>query len=330
MILLRNQLFSGLIFVHMLQPQRKLFLLGPQPEYASLKTVLSRLELNGPVALITAGWETEEEYDQELRQAIGVECHNLKLFNRTEQLFADDPDLIQTLQARQDELRHLRDAYNGRLFHLLKAARQIIRRHDDLIDLDAERESAIEMVRQLDRQYFVRTSQIIDDYEEQLKLAQRPLVVAHRREVAGLLRRSSAILISGGHVAIILNRLRIFGILETSRELPIVAWSGGAMALADQVVFFHDSPPQGAGNPEILRAGMGLFHDLLPLPDARTRLNLEDTARVALFARRFDSFRCAMFDETTILERRDERWLSEGSDSVSRLGHAGNVVGLDA
>ena len=236
----------------MTEDQRQVILLGPQPEYATLKTALLHLNLSAPVALITAGWETDEQQDQELQQAIGsvgVDCANLKLFARTEQLFADDPELIQSLKSRQDELRHLRDAYNDRLNHLLKAARQIIRRQEDLIDLSYERESAIDMVRQLDRQYFVRTSQIIDKYEERLQTANRPLVASSRREIFEELDRVGAVLISGGHVAIILNRLKLFGILESAKAVPIIAWSGGAMALADQVVFFHDSPPQGAGNP---------------------------------------------------------------------------------
>ncbi len=310
--------------------QRQLILLGPQPHYESLKTALSRLELVGPVALITAGWETDEQDDRELLQAIGHETVNLKLFARTEQLFHEDPELIQTLQRRQDELRHLRDAYNDRLDHLLKAARQIIRRREDLIDLDAERESAIEMVRQLDRQYFVRTSQIIDEYEQQLQIARRPLVVAHRHELNEQLNRTSVIVISGGHVGIILNRLRIFGIFETHHHLPTIAWSGGAMALSDEVVFFHDSPPQGGGNPEVLRAGIGLFHDLLPLPDAKVRLNLEDQARVELFARRFNQFECVIFDEHTVLERVGGAWRHDDRERATRLGAAGSVVSFNA
>ena len=310
--------------------QRQLTLLGPQPEYASLRTALSRMDVAAPIALITAGWETDEQQDQELKQAIGADCVNLNLFARTEQLFAEDSEMIQTLRARQDELRHLRDAYNDRLNHLLQAARQIIRRTETLVDLEAERESAIDMVRQLDRQYFVRTSQIIDQYESRLQTANRPLVAAHRREISELLSGVNAILISGGHVAIILNRLKIFGILEIRPDLPIVAWSGGTMALADQVVFFHDSPPQGAGDPEVLRAGMGVFQDVLPLPDANTRLRLDDRARVELFARRFDRFNCVILDEHTILERKNGHWTSIGEDSASRLGDQGSVVNFNA
>lgn len=306
--------------------QRQLVLLGPQPEYASLNVALKDLSVASPVALITAGWETEEADDQDLKNAIGVEAINLNLFGRTEKLFADDPELIETLRSRQDELRHLRDAYNDRLNHLLKGARQIIRRKDALVDLTPERESAIEMVRQLDREYFVRTSQIIDCYEERLKTADRFHVCEHRNEIREILEPVNAILIAGGHVAIILNRLKIFGILEMRPELPIIAWSGGAMALSDQVVFFHDSPPQGAGDAEVLRGGMSLFHDVLPLPDAKSRLNLDDEARVELFARRFNRFKCVVFDEQTILRSQGDDWELKGVGPTQRLGSEGQVV----
>ena len=310
--------------------ERKLVLLGPQPEFASLQTVLADLQPQLPVALITAGWETEESDDGDLKAAIDIEAINLNLFERTERLFSDDPELIKTLRTRQDELRHLRDAYNDRLNHLLKAARQIIRRHDPLIDLGLETESAIEMVRQLDREYFVRTSQLIDRYEQQLQIAYRPHVIQHRREIGDILNRVHAVLIAGGHVAIILNRLRIFGILDMRTELPIVAWSGGTMALSDQVVFFHDSPPQGPGDAEVLRAGMSLYHDVLPLPDGKTRLNLDDQARVELFARRFNRFKCVIFDEQTILERENGNWIDKSPQPAMRLGDSGHVVELNA
>ena len=316
--------------MHDATQQRQLFLLGPQPEFASLKKVIDRIELSGPVALITAGWETDEHQDHELKQAIGVPSVNLNLFARTEQLFAEDAELIETLRERQDQLRHLRETYNRRLTHLLKAARQIIRRKEKLIDLTAERESAIEMVRQLDQQYFDRTSKIVDHYEQQLQTSNRTLVASHRQQISEILEKSGAILISGGHVAIILNRLRIFGILESNTHLPLIAWSGGSMALAEKVVLFHDSPPQGAGNSEVLRAGMGLFTNVLPLPNAEHRLKLKDKARVELFARRFESFECVVFSDQTILERVNGNWNSIGFGSAKCLGKSGNVVDFNA
>jgi hypothetical protein len=310
----------------MLSTQRRLILLGPQPEYQTLSIAADRLGTDGPVAIVTAGWEEDESNDTTLKQALPHASVNLALFDRSERLFKADTELIELLRLRQDELRHLRDVYRLRLDYVLAAARQTLDRRDPLIDLEAEQESAIEMIRQLDRQYFLRTSQICDCYETQLGGMDRPLVVAHRRELEQILDDVRALVISGGHAAIILNRLRIFGLLEMCDHLPIIAWSAGAMALADQIVFFHDSPPQGAGNAEVLRAGMGLFHEFLPLPSARTRLKLDDQTSVALFARRFQRFSCVVFDESTILDRRDGHWST--SDHVEQLDISGKLVPL--
>ena len=314
----------------MTSTDRHLILLGPQPKHASLQKVLLELELRSPVALITAGWETEENQDHELQRVIGIDALNLNLFGRTEQLFADDPELIQGLQARQDELRHLRDDYNERLHLLLQAARKVAQRNDKLIDWSAERESSIEMIRQLDRQHFQHSSRVIDDYENQLKVSERPLVIEHRQQLAELMERCNALLIAGGHVAIILNRLQIFGILDMRPDLLTIAWSGGAMALAEQVVFFHDSPPQGQGDAEVLRAGMGLFADILPLPDARSRLNLDNRSSVELFSRRFGHFQNVVFDEQTRLDRKRGRWQDHSAIGAVCLGDCGRIVDFKA
>lgn len=307
--------------------QRRLLLLGPQPEYSSLRRALERLKMTAPVALVTAGWE-EDEPDPRLLapllDSVPSGSFNLNLFQRSEELFAADPELIQMLRDRQDELRLLRDVYRVRLEHALEAVRRIEVDHEQRIDLTAERESAIEMVRLLDRQYFLRTCQVCDAWDERLQTPSRQEVVRHRGELRTLLDGSAAIVISGGHAAIILNRLRIFGILEMNEKLPVVAWSGGAMALSEQIVFFHDSPPQGRGDAEVLRAGMGLFHEFLPLPDARSRLRLDDAPRVGMFSRRFDAWQCVVMDEQTIMDRRQGEWWV--SHDTRRLDHDGSLV----
>ncbi|MGI9519931.1 MAG: hypothetical protein ACR2NP_22950 [Pirellulaceae bacterium] len=311
--------------------QRRLVLLGPQPEYVSLREALGRLDITSPVAFVTAGWEDEENDPQQLQplvDALPAGSFNLNLFERSEQLFADDSEVIELLRDRQDELRHLRDVYRMRLDCALDAARRVVRRQEELIDIQPERESAIDMVRQLDRDYFERTGVICHDYERRLGTARRPQVKLHREKISKQLDQAAAIVISGGHAAIILNRLKIFGLLETHTKLPIIAWSAGAMALSQRVVFFHDSPPQGRGNPEVLRAGMALFRKYLPLPDARNRLRLDDKLRVELFSRRFNSHQCVIFDEHTLLDRKRGRWTV--SDRAQRLGENGQLVQVSA
>ena len=227
--------------------QRRLVLLGPQPEYQSLRHALARLEIDSPVALITAGWEDDELEPRKLTpvmDALPPGSFNLDLFQRTEDLFKADPAMIQALRDRQDELRLLRDLYRDRMELALDAARLTIRRRNERLDFAEERLSAIEAVQLLDRQYFLRTCQICDAWEARMKTASRPHVVRHVEEVRQLLSRASAIVIGGGHAAIILNRLKIFEILDSSVSLPVIAWSGGAMALADQVVFLRDGKQQ--------------------------------------------------------------------------------------
>ena len=91
-------------------------------------------------------------------------------------------------------------------------------------------------------------------------------------------------------------------------QLPIIAWSAGTMALADQIVLFHDHPPQGKGNPEVLRAGMGLFHEILPLPNAQHRLDLADELRVSLLARRFVPYACVEMNQESLMDRHRGHW----------------------
>ncbi len=305
-------------------PNRRFIVLGPQQEYRTLRTALERIDVDGTVALITAGWEVDELDDLEIRQAIPNDVVNLRLFERSELLFDADKQLIQRLRDRQDELRYLRDAYRARLDYALSAARQMIQLHRDSdYDLEPEVESAIDQIRQLDKQYFVRTSQVCDQYDVELQVENRPQVLMHREQLLKTLEQCAALVISGGHAAIILNRLKIFGILELAPKMPVIACSGGAMALSDQIVFFHDSPPQGAGNPEVLRAGMGVLPGVLPLPDASNRLDLEDQNRVELFARRFSQYLCLELNEQTLLEQHQGKW--QLMNGTRQLGDNGKL-----
>ena len=106
----------------------------------------------------------------------------------------------------------------------------------------------------------------------------------------------TAVAIAGGHVMVLLNRFRMYALMPKLTEFPVLAWAAGAMVLTERIVAFHDSPPQGRGNPEVLEAGVGLVPGVVVLPHARQRLKLTDPVRVALLARRFAPARCLAFD----------------------------------
>ena len=82
----------------------------------------------------------------------------------------------------------------------------------------------------------------------------------------------------------------------------MIAWSAGAMALTDRIVLFGDRSPQGPGHPEVYGSGLSVLRDVVLLPHARARMLLDDTPRMAVFARRFAPARCVLLDSGTRIE----------------------------
>ena len=108
------------------------------------------------------------------------------------------------------------------------------------------------------------------------------------------LRDCESVVITGGNVVILLNRLRMFGVPALLQEKNLIAWSAGAMALSDRIVLFHDRMPQGRRDPELLGPGTGLLPGYVFLPDARLRIT--DSIRTGLYSRRFAPARCITLD----------------------------------
>lgn len=279
---------------------RTMILLGPQRSRPTLAEAVARLGIDssgtGQIASVTAGWQEREAEIDEMREHLSQPVVDLRLHRRCEQAFAEDPDLFHAHRARQDRLRAMHRLYRYRLDFALEPARELLRRTGDAALLAPEREAAIAAIRDLDRRYLRRIAEVHRAFEQDHPAGAHPALERQRDEIANLLEESAALAIAGGHVAVLVNRLRLFRFAELAPK-PIIAWSAGAMALAERVVLFHDSPPQGAGNAEVFDVGLGLTSGLLPLPHARRRLQLEDPFRVELFARRFAPDVCLLLDE---------------------------------
>ena len=106
----------------------------------------------------------------------------------------------------------------------------------------------------------------------------------------------------------------------------VIAWSAGAMALADRIVLFHDRSPHGPGHPEVYGSGLSVVRDVVLLPHARARLLLDDTARMAVFARRFGPARCVLLEAGTRLELSDAgAGLPPGTRVLAEDGHVASL-----
>lgn len=271
-------------------------LLGPQRHDPRVRDTLEKLAPSGNVALIAAGWEEREAEDEELVQHLGRPVRNLAVYQRGEEVFAEDPELLEGMQTRHDELRSLQDLYRLRLSHALAAARELFALGEEDPLVPPELDDAIEAVRLLDAAHLERVEEVHEHFENEFELARRSSIQRQFASLKAGLEAADVLLIAGGHVAILVNRLRMFGLGDLIAQKPVIAWAAGAMALSERVVLFHDSPPQGAGDAEVFQAGFALVPNLVCLPHASRRLKLEDRSRVSLMARRFAPAVCATLD----------------------------------
>jgi hypothetical protein len=284
-------------------------LLGPQRLQPTLGPVLQSLGVHtGRIATITAGWQEREPDDSDLHEHLGRRSINLSLYLRAERVFLRDQQLASAHHHRQAALRELQDLYNVRLDHLMATAYELRRRDSASVLVAEARAAAIEAVRTLDAQHLAREREIHAEYVQRWRPHERDAVMRERSEIDAILRDSAAVAIAGGHVAVLLNRLRLFGLDAALRGSVVVAWSAGSMAIADTVVLFHDQPPHGMGNAEVLDVGLGLAPGVVPLPQARHRLQLDARDRVAVFAERFAPAACVPMDEGARIDLGPDGW----------------------
>lgn len=311
-------------------PGRAVVFLGPQRLAPTVREALTPLAPgDGPVAVVTAGWEERELEHDELSAHLERDVINLELFHRMEDVLQQDPELRDVLIARLNTMRGLQRLYRVRLRHTARAVEDLMTREDPEDLIEAARTAAFTSLQHLDEQHLERTATIQREIETSLDLDSRPALTVHREEIAAELAESDALCIAGGHVRRLLTGLWLFDVLGLlPATTPILAWSAGTMALTDRVVLFHDRPPQGPGWAEILSPGLGICPGLVALPNAGRRLRLDDAVRVQLLSRRFPDAICAALDPRTKLTFQDGVW--SAGEPTMRLTVEGTIAPLSA
>ena len=146
-------------------------------------------------------------------------------------------------------------------------------------------------------------------------------IARHRHEVAELLRDAAVVAIAGGHVGILLRCLRLFAVVP-SRELPVVAWSAGAMALTERVVLYNDRGPQGVQGAEVWDRGIGRVPNVVAMPHARRRLRLDDPIHAKVLVQRFAPATCLLLDDGTQVEIGADGSVPEDARVLTETGAA--------
>ena len=297
-------------------------LLGPQHVEVDAGRVLDGLGVRGRVALVTAGWQEREADDEALVDALGVPAVNLRLHARSEAVFESDVEFAVAYKERQELLRQMQELYRVRLDHISDAAHAISLRHVQPELLAQEGEASVEEFRHLDGRHLARCRAIHARFEERWRPGERASVARHRRELRALVEGVAAVVIAGGHVASLLNRLKLFDVVDIASGKPLVAWSAGAMALAERIVLFHDFPPYGKDIAQVLDAGTGLVPGLVVLPDPRRRLRLDDRAGLARFVKRMAPSTCVVMDHGAIVVLEGDRIVRARACRLTPAGDA--------
>lgn len=284
------------------------------------------LKVNGPFGSVTAGWREMEGETQALSEHLEAKVVDLGLYARVEDIFASDPSLFSAHRERQDTLRQQQRLYRLRLRAGAEACYALLRSEENPALVQSHLRAATSQLRALDRFHARQMATIHSDFDRQVKPLGRPAVLEHHREISEMLSGLGAVLIAGGHVAVLLSRLRLLGMGDLLRNHPVAGWSAGAMVLTDRLVLFHDRAPQGRREPELLDVGLGRLRGVVALPSASARLELDNRDHLTLLNRRFVPARCLTLDDGAFAV-----WI-EGvlatAEGVSRIGRNGKLAAL--
>jgi hypothetical protein len=303
-------------------------LLGPQSPVPNLRQAIDAINSDGPVVVITAGWRDSEGEIDELRDIAGCPIEDLMLYQRAEAVFAHEPALRELQRERQDELTELQRLYRIRLAPTIAAARKLMRTRAEPELLRLEQRAAISQLRAPDSHHLRRIRGIHQNFNRRRAGLDIPRATAQREQVHEMVEKAGLVLIAGGHVAVLLNRIRLFGLDQLLAQKPVIAWSAGAMALSERIVLFHHAPPQGKRDAELLDAGLGIVRRRVLLPHANTRLDWHNGHRMALFSRRFSPADCCTLDNGSMIHLDNERIIAtSGSCIVSRAGRKKALTG---
>ncbi len=303
-------------------------LLGPQRFLTTAGTVVRGLAPDGPVATVTAGWQDRESADDELDDVMGGRSRNLDLYRRLTDVLETDEHFATEALAHRDAMDELAGIYSLRLQRALESVYAVARRPARQDIADAAFSDAVRDVRDIDEWYLRTVDQLYGELEAVAPVSASEPILRHRDEVAEILREAPVLAVAGGHVGILLRCLRLFAV-DPAHDVPVVAWSAGAMALTERVVLYNDRGPQGVQGAEVWDRGSARVRDVVAMPHARRRLRLDDPVHAKVFVRRFAPATCLLLDDGTQVEVGADGSVPEDARVLTETG-GGLVTGARA
>ena len=314
---------------------KSLVILGPQRPAPTLPVVLEALKVQGPLVAITAGWRHDEAELEALQGAVG-RVTSLPLYRWFDQLPAQAPQIAATYRERQKRIQRFKDLYRLRMHAALNTVRDLVRllpTDPELVTREIER--AAQVVRGIDAEALGAVDEVRAAFSGLNDRFQNPWIRDLRDQAAELIAGAGAVLVAGGHVAVLRNRMLFFGVehalaqcLDSDR--PVICWGAGAMVMSERIVLFYDDAPDGPAEAEILDHGLGFAPNAVLFPHVNERLRLDDQTRVAALAYRFGPHACIGLKRGAWIELTESGWRRKsGPETAVRLCSDGTVVPME-
>lgn len=282
-------------------------LLGPQRFTVRATSALRSLDTSGPVAVINAGWEEREDDNAELDAALDNRMRGLRLAHRLDDVLRKDPTFAAAASRFRDRHDELTGLYRLRLTHgdagVYAVQRQIPSHPARAHHSAAQRamRDAIVGVQAIDDWYLAELQRLYQELEVEGGVNTSEVVAWHRSEIRTLQNDCVAWVLPGGNIRTLISALRLFAI-SIPPEVPVIAWSAGAMALTERIALFHDFGPEGARESELFDVGLGRVRGVVVFPHARRRLRMDDPNRLAVLAMRYAPGQCVLLDDGVCLD----------------------------
>jgi hypothetical protein len=280
---------------------RQVTLLGPL-DGVDLAAEVAAFGVEGPVALVTAGWEEGERNDAEVDRRLGGGSRNLNLYGRRLDVLESDVAYADAERLLHTQLDDLRDVYALRVRHALAGVDAVRRRFAEAQRRPGpELDGAIDAVRTLDESHAAAIGAAYERFYSQSAPHGRPSIARHREEVADIVAGCGAIAIAGGHVGVLNDCLHLCNLGVLIEDRPLIVWSSGCMAVSERIVVVDDDDPAGRPD-ELYDIGIGVARGMVALPAAASRLRAHGTDSLAVLARRCAPSTCVLLDAGDRLE----------------------------
>lgn len=299
----------------------KVVLLGPQAPQPTLGEVVHEIEPDGPIAVITAGWQEWESDLAGLRAQLGEGIVPLRLYERAEEAWQEDPPLREAHARMQRDLRAIRRLYGRQLERAAEAWMELLDADGPARIVEPERNASLEAIQRLDAHHLDRIREVQAEFRQSMKPAERPAVARARADILGEMQGATLVVIEGGHAAVLHNRIALFDLVDELRARTVIGCAAGAMILCGRIALYNDSPAIGRGHAEVGHPGFGLVPGVVALSDARIRLRLDDARRMRRLALRLAPDRCVLLDPGDRLDWDGTVFSGVGSRLVQPDGH---------